>query len=221
MQTLIKAIFTAMISAGAAHAQTALPQLQFFTQGLSVQEFSRSQDYIPISIPSPAGFNASVGAAVKAAADGEIDTDKAALLAELALKHPLNDFHGRCYQAVWYDVLVKAGFPDDPDVPGTSAFQFAKYAKDNPEWLKGFKLKIIPTPDSFEAMSAGSIVVYDPRQQDAYGHANADHGHIEVIADRDGVRYGCSDACADIGGSGDFLAQPEAKEHVTVFVPVK
>lgn len=218
MKTLTAILLAALVSAQAARAETSFKDLQAFAPGIYAQDLASFNEDLPAARPARSDFRDSVG---QAAADQEIDTEKAALMARLALKRVGYQFGGQCYNVVWYDILVAAGFPDDPAVPGTSAYMFAEYAKANPAWLKSFKLKIIPTPDSFEAMPAGSIVVYDKGQQDAYGYAHARHGHIEVIADRDGVRYGCSDACADIGGAGGFLASPEAKERVTVFVPVK
>ena len=116
---------------------------------------------------------------------------------------------------------MKAGFPNDTAAPGTSAYKFAEYAKKNPAWLRNFGLKINPTPETLEGLPSGSVVVYDPGQEDPYGKAHAVHGHIEVIAQKDGASYGCSDACANISGYGAFLAKPAAKQHVTVFVPIK
>ncbi len=214
MKTLIAIFFLTLPSAQAAHAQTAFAGLLAAAPGLYSRDLASLNDPVPQALPSRAEAGA-------AALDAEMDTERAALMAKLALRRLGHDFGGQCYNYVWYKVLVAAGFPDDPEVPGTSAYQFADYAKANPGWLKNFKLKIIPTPDSIEAMPAGSVVVYDKGQQDPYGYANAYHGHIEVIADLDGVRYGCSDACADIGGTGGFLTRPGAKERVTVFVPIK
>ncbi|MDD5209857.1 MAG: hypothetical protein PHV36_10755 [Elusimicrobiales bacterium] len=211
MKTLIL-LLTALFTARPVLARTALGDIQAFAPGISSAETAAA---LPEAKPYPADLRDSL------ADSGDIDTEKAGLLARLSLKHLGRNFGGRCYQAVWYDVLIEAGFPDDNNVPAGSAYKFAEYAKENPAWLKDFKLKIIPTPDTMEAMPAGSIVVYDPGQEDPYGRAHPVHGHIEVIADKDGARYGCSDACADIGDTGAFLAKPAAKEHVTVFVPIK
>jgi len=184
--------------------------------GISSRDLSDFDASLPEAVPYPADLRDSVSDR----SAGELDTERAELMAKLALKHG-PEFGGQCYNAVWTDVLLKAGFPNDNDVPGTSAYQFAEHAKNNPAWLKAYGMKIIPTPDTLEELPVGSVVVYDPGQEDPYGRAHKVHGHIEVIADRDGVRYGCSDACADITGTGAFLAKPAAKEHVTVLVAIK
>jgi hypothetical protein len=216
MNTMTKILFAALMSAQSVQAGTAFSDLQS-SPFISSKDFSYSEASLPEATPIPADLRDSVSAT---RGDSEIDTEKAELMAKLALKHG-PDFGGQCYNAVWFDVLLKAGFPNDGDVPGTSAYQFAEYAKNNPAWLKAYGMKIIPTPDTLEELPVGSVVVYDPKQEDPYGRAHSAHGHIEVIADRDGARFGCSDACADITGTGAFLAKPEAKEHVTVFMPIK
>jgi hypothetical protein len=208
MKTVLISITFLVLAAGQAASQVTLEQA-----GASIEQFRAAQADVPaIPVPARAGFDA--------AADPELDTEKAALMQRLALNHG-SKFGGSCYNAVWFDVLVAAGFPNDLNVPGTSAYQFAEYAKNNPEWLKAYKMKIVPTPDSIEEMPAGSVVVYDPGQKDPYGSAHRTHGHIEVIADKGGTRYGCSDACADIGGMGPLFADSASKEHVTVLIPVK
>lgn len=215
MNTMTKIIFALLFSAQAVQAETAFTDLQSFSAGISSLDLKAG---LPAANPYPADLR---DAPARPAGNDDIDAEKAGLMAKLALRHLGRDFGGRCYQAVWYDVLVEAGFPDDNNVPAGSAYKFAEYAKENPAWLKDFKLKIIPTPDTMEALPLGSIIVYDPGQEDPYGRAHPVHGHIEIIADKDGARYGCSDACADIGDTGAFLAKPAAKEHVTVLVAIK
>jgi hypothetical protein len=206
-----------LFAAGAAGAQVTLEQAQTSFAGLKAAQADTFAAPAPVR-DEAAALQVSMR---NLGADPDMDLEKAALMQRLALDHGTH-FGGHCYNAVWYDVLVKAGFDDGGRIPGTHAYEFAKYAKENRDWfLNVFKMKIVPTPDSIEEMPAGSVVVYDRGQADPYGAASSESGHIEVIADKDGVRYGCSDACAAIGGLGPFLSDAGAKEHVTVFIPVK
>lgn len=216
MKTLTIAAAAIALSAVSAVAQVSLGQSGLFSPRLSVA----SVEVPEVSAPARASVFAEKSFV---AVDPDMDAAKAARLQELALKKiHITEGGGGCYGAVWHDVLVKAGFDDGGLIPGTHAYQFAKHAKENPEWfLNVFKMKLIPTPDSIDEMPAGSVVVYDRGQRDPYGRASGDSGHIEVIADRDGVRYGCSDFCADIGGMGPMFADDYSKEHVSVFIPVK
>lgn len=209
-------IFAALVPAQAVQAKTAYSDLQVFSPGIYSEDLAAFNAEVPA--PYPADLRDSL--AGKSIDNSDVDADKAGLMAKLALKHLGLPFGGRCYEAVWYDVLVKAGFPDDNNVPSASAYLFAEHAKKNPAWLKAYKLKIIPTPDTLEELPNGSIIVYGPGQENPYGRAHKVHGHIEVIAVKDGARYGCSDACANLEGTGAFLAKPAAKDHVTVLVPI-
>lgn len=220
MKTIAIAAAVLAFSASAAFSQVTLEQALFSIAGLR----TGSEDIPAVPAPSAAVPAQAAPAALKTSAiDPEMDTEKAALMQEFALeKINITKGGGGCYAGVWHDVLVRAGFDDGGLIPGTHAFQFAQYAKNNKDWfLNVFRMKMIPTPDSIDEMPAGSVVVYDQGQKDPYGNASADSGHIEVIADRGGVRYGCSDFCADIGGMGPLFADAESKEHVTVFIPVK
>ena len=216
MNTMIRVIFAALMSAQAVQAKTAFTDIQAFAPGLYSEDLAAFNAEVPA--PYPADLRDSLRS--KSIDNSDVDAEKAELMAKLALKHLGRPFGGRCYEAVWYDVLVKAGFPDDNNVPSASAYLFAEHAKNNPEWLKNYKLKIIPTPDTLEELPNGSVIVYGPGQEDPYGRAHKVHGHIEIIAVKDGARYGCSDACANIEGAGAFLAKPAAKENVTVLVPI-
>lgn len=209
-------IFAVLVSAQAVQARTAFSDMQAFAPGIYSEDLAAFSTEVPA--PYPADLRDSL--ASKSFDNSDVDADKAELMAKLALKHLGRPFGGRCYEAVWYDVLVKAGFPDDNNVPSASAYLFAEHAKKNPAWLKNYKLKIIPTPDTLEELPNGSVIVYGPGQEDPYGRAHKVHGHIEIIAVKDGARYGCSDACANLEGTGAFLAKPAAKEHVTVLVPI-
>ena len=209
-------LLAALMPAQPVQAKSSYTDLQAYAPGIHLEDLKAAP--MPAE-PYPADLRDSM--AGKSADFSEIDTEKAELMAKLALRHQGRNFGGKCYQAVWYDVLMKAGFRNDANAPGTSAYQFAEYAKKNPEWLKNFGLKIIPTPETLEGLPSGSIVVYDPGQEDPYGKANAYHGHIEIIAEKNGTLYGCSDACANLAGTGAFLAKAAAKQHVTVFVPIK
>lgn len=219
MKTMTLAAAVLAFSAGTAFSQVTLEQAQ-----LSLAQLRTSMDVPAVPAPSGTGLGQEAVSSLKnSTIDPELDTAKAALLQQLALeKINITKGGGGCYGAVWHDVLVKAGFDDGGLIPGTHAFQFAKYAKENRDWfLNVFKMKMIPTPDSIEEIPAGSVVVYDRGQKDPYGTASPDSGHIEVMADSGGVRYGCSDFCADISGMGPLFADADSKEHVTVFIPVK
>lgn len=220
MKTLTIAAAVLAFSAGTAFSQVTLELAQLSEAGL------QSGSEIVPAVPAPSAAERDTAAPVlagNAAIDPEMDTAKAALLQELALERiDITRGGGACYAAVWHKVLVRAGFNDNGLIPGTHAYQFAEYAKNNRDWfLNVFKMKILPTPDSIEEIPAGSVVVYDQGQKDPYGNASPDSGHIEVIADQGGVRYGCSDFCANIGGMGPLFADAQSKEHVTVFIPVK
>jgi hypothetical protein len=216
MKTMTIAAAVLALSAVSAGAQVSLEQARLFAPRLS----ATSIEVPEVSAPARA---VSFGEKSAVAVDPDMDTAKAARMQELALeKISIKKGGGGCYGAVWHDVLVQAGFDDGGLIPGTHAYEFAKHAKENPEWfLNVFRMKRIPTPDSIDEMPAGSVVVYDRGQRDPYGRASGESGHIEVIADRDGVRYGCSDFCADIGGMGPMFADEYSKEHVSVFIPVK
>jgi len=213
---ILTLLFAALVTAQAVQAKTAYSDLQVFSPGIYSEDLAAFNSEVPA--PYPADLRDSLIS--KSVDNSDVDADKAEFMAKLALKHLGRPFGGRCYEAVWYDVLVKAGFPDDNNVPSASAYLFAEHAKSNPAWLKSYKLKIIPTPETLEGLPNGSVIVYGPGQEDPYGRAHKVHGHIEIIAVKDGARYGCSDACANIEGTGAFLAKPAAKEHVTVLVPI-
>lgn len=214
MKTLT--IITALLAlaAGTAFSQATLEQAQGSIAALKAASLDNSE------IPAP--IRDRIAAPEKnAAADPDMDTARMELMQQLAIKHG-PDSGGHCYNGVWKDVMVPAGFDDGGLIPGTHAYQFAEYAKAHRDWfLNVFKMKMIPTPDSIDEMPAGSVVVYDQGQRDPYGHASAESGHIEVMVDYGGKRYGCSDFCAEIGGMGPMFADAASKEHVTVFVPVK
>lgn len=216
MNTMMRVIFAALMSAQAAQAKTAFTDIQAFAPGIYSEDLAAFNAEVPA--PYPADLRDSLRS--KSTNNSDVDAEKAELMAKLALKHLGRPFGGRCYEAVWYDVLLKAGFPNDNSVPSASAYLFAEHAKNNPAWLKAYKLKIIPTPDTLEELPNGSIIVYGPGQENPYGRAHKVHGHIEIIAVKDGARYGCSDACANIKGTGAFLAKPAAKDNVTVLVPI-
>lgn len=203
------------LAASPAGAETAFKELLSSVPGIY------SQDIASADLPSPvkAGSQLRDAVAGKSAAPAGYDAQKAARLAAVAAERIGYGLKGKCYNWVWKD-LMASGFPYEASVPDPSAYQFADWARADADRAAAFGVKIIPTPDSYEEMPLGSIVVYAPDQQFAYGTANSEHGHIEIITDQDGVRYGCSDGCWEVGGRGDFLKTEKAKKDVTVLIPV-
>lgn len=218
MKTAIIALVTLISAAGSARAEEAFGELLAAAPGIYAQDLARFSQAVPE--PSPAMALAAADKSVKSAPDADYDADKAARLAAIAADRNGYGLKGKCYTWVWKD-LMAAGFPYESSVPDPSAYQFAEWARADEARARAFGLKIIPTPDSFEAMPLGAVVVYAQEQQLPYGFANPDHGHIEVMTDIDGVRNGCSDGCWEVAGRGEFLKTEKAKRDVTVLIPVK
>jgi hypothetical protein len=204
------------LAASPAGAQTSFGELLSAAPGIYSQDISRPELQAPVRA---GGDRLRDAVADKSAAPTGYDAQKAGRLAAVAAERVGYALKGKCYNWVWKD-LMAAGFPYEASVPDPSAYQFADWARADADRAAAFGVKIIPTPDSYEEMPLGSIVVYAPDQQFAYGTANSEHGHIEVIADQDGVRYGCSDGCWEVGGRGDFLKTEKAKRDVTVLIPI-
>lgn len=202
------------LAASPAGAETAFRELLSTAPGIYSQDIARAE------LPSPVKAEDRMRDAVASkSAPAGYDAQKAGRLAAVAAERLGYGLKGKCYNWVWKD-LMAAGFPYESSVPDPSAYQFADWARADEGRAAAFGVKIIPTPDSYEEMPLGSIVVYAPDQQFAYGTANSEHGHIEIITDQNGVRYGCSDGCWEVGGRGDFLKTEKAKKDVTVLIPV-
>ncbi len=223
MKTLTIALFAAIMSVQTAKAETVLSQLQALIPESSSVNLSGA-DTGPALATADLRKSEDSNIEPQIANSFDFDRKKAAQLAALAIEKENVGLNGKCYNGVWKD-LMAAGFTEDaetPAIPSGSAFEFAVWAKKYPARLENFKLKIVPTPDSYEEIPLGSIVVYAPGFVHANGPASSAHGHIEIItANAGGTLYGCSDGCWTVGGHGNILATQEAKEQVAVLVPVK
>jgi len=210
------ALLLLALAAAPAGAEMAFGELLSSAPGIYSQDIALAQ------LPDPVragGERLRDAVADRSSTPAGYDAQKAGRLAAIAAERVGYGLKGRCYNWVWKD-LMAAGFPYEETVPDPSAYMFADWAKEDEARAARFGLKVIPTPDSFEEMPLGSVVVYAPGQEFAYGTANPEHGHIEIITDQDGVRYGCSDGCWEVGGRGEFLRAQKAKKDVTVLVPV-
>lgn len=216
MKTLTALLILSFAASGA-HAQSAFKELLSGSAVIDSGDIALAQAAPVPANRLPGGLESGFK---DAAAMADLDAEKAARLAAIAAERLDYGLKGKCYAWVWKD-LMAAGFPYEASVPDPSAFQFAVWAKEDAARARAFGVKIIPTPDSYEELPAGAILVYGPGRQFAYGTANDVHGHIEIVTDVGGTRYGCSDGCWELGGRGDFLKTPEGKAGVTVLIPVR
>ena len=137
-------------------------------------------------------------------------------LAEISLEKINVPMHNKCYAGV-KEAWGKASIEADPSVPSGSAYMFADWAEENPEKLKKMGLgKLDPLPESFNKVPVGATVVF-ARGVCGMG---SEHGHIEIMADQQGTRYGCSDGCREVG-SNKCLSYEEAKTGVKIYIPQK
>jgi len=193
---------------------------------MSVSDLRKSEDssLLP-SVQASSGYNAEMGEKIS----------KASLARD---GFPLK---GKCYEYVSYHIenaglmknyMVSAGLVSEnmslqavneqswralliSPKYAPSAYMFAEWAREYPDKLAALKLQKVQTPDSFQSLPVGSIVVY------AANHCgfNEAHGHIEVAARSDsGAIVGCSDGCRPV--SDDCFSQEGSKEKVSVFMPV-
>ncbi|MCM2267614.1 MAG: hypothetical protein NDI60_07570 [Elusimicrobiales bacterium] len=222
-KTLLAALLAAFCAP--AGAEPAFRELLAATPGIYAQDLPQFSFQAPEAVPalSLAGLRRSqdtnLEPRLQDSSRVNYDAEKARRLAAAAAERLGYGLKGKCYNWVWKH-LMAAGFPYEASVPDPSAYQFADWARQDEARAARFGLKIIPTPDSFEEIPLGSIVVYAPQQQHAYGTAHPEHGHIEIITDQGGVRYGCSDGCWEVGGRGGFLETAGAKRGVTVLIPI-
>lgn len=239
MKRVISFLIVMMAGAALACAQSALPQLLG-----SGYDADRSLPSMPAPSAAPARSSNSGGGSVSrdeaamrrsessrqpaldvasfGGGDGaepsgaRFNKSLAERLAEISLEKINIPMHNKCYAGV-KEAWQKASIKEDPSVPSGSAYMFADWAEANPEKLKKMGLgKLDPLPESFNKVPAGATVVF-ARGVCGMG---SEHGHIEIMADQQGTRYGCSDGCREVG-SNKCLSYEEAKAGVKIYIPQK
>jgi hypothetical protein len=150
-----------------------------------------------------------LGTSASALTCSQYDATRGAAVARAAAARQGHRSQHRCFHYVKAH-LARGGVHLPADVAsgryGGHAYQFATWAKNNPNELAAAGLARVPNPD-LDALPKGAIVVW-PRGDCGYSKTS---GHIEIVIDEHSSRA-CSDFCGNL--------HKNCRTPPDVFIPV-
>jgi hypothetical protein len=151
-----------------------------------------------------------LGTTASALTCSEYDATRGAAVARAAASRQGHHSQHRCFHYVKQH-LARGGVHLPADVAsgryGGNAYQFATWAKNNPNELAAAGLARVPNAD-LDALPKGAIVVW-PRGDCGYSKRS---GHIEIVIDEHSSRA-CSDFCGNL--------HKNCRVPPDVFIPVR